>query len=153
MQKRRGMNEKQSSFRRCPPWKLLLPVIFTLAARCDADWIDPDTPEKGRTTKPLTVGDDREYELVSRSMSKAGGESAEGQRRVSFFLESNCRFSLTSLNETEEHFTTALILVGRRSIRTTVSELKHSTMSLSQTSSLINMRHVFRHQRGTTLLQ
>ena len=71
---RRGM---KSSCRRCPSWKFLLPVLFTLAARCDADWIDPDTPKNGRITKPLTVGDDRDYELVSRSVRKNENEPRE----------------------------------------------------------------------------
>jgi hypothetical protein len=30
-----------------------------------ASWVDPDTPTAGRTTKALSHGDHREYELVS----------------------------------------------------------------------------------------
>ena len=45
------------------------PTIFV-----DASWVDPDTPEKARTTIPLNPDDTREYELVRQ----AGRPRADG---------------------------------------------------------------------------
>jgi len=40
-------------------------VLFgALALCCDAGWVDPDTPINRQSTKALTWGDHREYELV-----------------------------------------------------------------------------------------
>ena len=41
---------------------LCLPRSTTVAS-----WVDPDTPEAGRTTQPLTETDQRQYELVGSS--------------------------------------------------------------------------------------
>jgi len=32
-------------------------------------WVDPDSPEKAKTTKALADGDDRQFELVSLAVA------------------------------------------------------------------------------------
>ena len=44
---------------------LLVACTFSQFEHGDASWVDPDTPDAGLTTEPLTTGDDREYTLVS----------------------------------------------------------------------------------------
>jgi hypothetical protein len=44
---------------------MLLVVAFLLLAATEASWVDPDTPEAELTMKPLTEGDNRQFELVS----------------------------------------------------------------------------------------
>jgi hypothetical protein len=41
-----------------------LPILLVGVAVVQASWIDPDTPEQYYTTKPLTTGDQREFQLV-----------------------------------------------------------------------------------------
>lgn len=73
------------------------------------------------------------------------------------------RFSPTSLNKTEEHSTTGMILVGQRSIRTIVSCCTRQTRAISPFPSSLTDTHMFasnesisiscRHQLGASLLQ
>jgi hypothetical protein len=44
---------------------LLAACTFSRFEYGDASWVDPDTPDAGLTTEPLTTEDDREYKLVS----------------------------------------------------------------------------------------
>jgi hypothetical protein len=44
---------------------MMMAFIFSRFEYGDASWVDPDTPEAGLTTAPLTKGDEREYTLVS----------------------------------------------------------------------------------------
>jgi energy-converting hydrogenase Eha subunit A len=47
---------------------LLVACTFSRFEYGDASWVDPDTPDAGLTTEPLTTGDDREYTLVSAAV-------------------------------------------------------------------------------------
>lgn len=61
------MQEGRSSQSRFITFFPLL-ILFSTAFQThlvQGSWVDPDTPKAGRTTKPLTKGDNREYELVS----------------------------------------------------------------------------------------
>jgi hypothetical protein len=49
----------------CLATVLLVACTFSRFEHGDASWVDPDTPDVGLTTEPLTRGDDREYTLVS----------------------------------------------------------------------------------------
>jgi len=62
---------KSTAAVRGPATKVAMAVLLRLAvcllalvASVDASWVDPDTPLQGLTTKALTIGDDRKYELV-----------------------------------------------------------------------------------------
>jgi hypothetical protein len=47
---------------------LLVACTFSQFEYGDASWVDPDTPDAGLTTEPLTAGDDRKYTLVSAAV-------------------------------------------------------------------------------------
>jgi hypothetical protein len=47
---------------------LLVACTFSRFEYGNASWVDPDTPDAGLTTEPLTKGDDREYTLVSAAV-------------------------------------------------------------------------------------
>lgn len=44
---------------------LMMACTFSRFEYGEASWVDPDTPDAGLTTEPLTPGDDRDYTLVS----------------------------------------------------------------------------------------
>ena len=44
--------------------------LFLIFGRIEAGWVDPDSPREARSTKALTNGDNRQYELVSSLQSK-----------------------------------------------------------------------------------
>jgi hypothetical protein len=52
---------------RVPPWLIflfLLVTVYELVLFGSANWIDPDTPEYFHSTKPLSAGDSRQYQLA-----------------------------------------------------------------------------------------
>lgn len=69
----------------------LVVCLLALVASVDASWVDPDTPQQGQTTKALTKGDDRKYELVcfvAGSCKCCGRGSGKRFLWLTFFLHS-----------------------------------------------------------------
>lgn len=61
----------------------------------NAGWVDPDTPQASRSTEALTIGDDRQYELVSEITASVNNSAKDemAHRLVVFF----CVSSLSTL--------------------------------------------------------
>jgi len=88
-------------------------LLFSLvASTVDAGWIDPDTPEAGLTTSALTIGDDREYQIVRILLNPVLLADRAQISHGAFLIV--CRFFPMNSTKRVGSFTTAQIRGGQQ---------------------------------------